>query len=214
MEENTKNARVTIREEILVDWESIYYTVKNGKMPFSVGDTITGELKDGREFTVEVAAINPYEQNTVALVFKDIVDYHCMNKERANKGGWRDSDMRKWLNEEFIELLPDDLREVIKERTIVQKQDGVEIVSTDKLWLPSRTEVCGGDYLTNVGDVQFDLFKDKRNRAKCDSGSSAWWWGRSPYYRNYNYFCSVSTYGGACYRNASSSGGVAPAFIL
>lgn len=214
MGENKKNVRITRREEILVDWESIYYTVKNGKMPFSVGDTITGELKDSREFTVEVAAINPYEQNTVALVFKDIVDYNCMNKERTNKGGWRDSDMRKWLNEEFIELLPDDLREVIKERTIVQKQDGVELMSTDKLWLPSHTEVFGDDYPTDVGDVQFDLFKDQRKKVKSNSGSSAWRWGRSPSYDDYNFFCYVTTNGDATDRRAYLSGGVAPAFVI
>lgn len=214
MGENKKNARITGREEILVDWESIYYTVKNGKMPFSVGDTITGELKDGREFTVEVAAINPYEENTVVLVFKDIVDYHCMNKEWTNKGGWRDSNMRKWLNEEFIELLPDDLREVIKERTIVQKQDGVELMSTDKLWLPSRTEVFGDDYPTDVGDVQFDLFKDQRKRVKSNSGSSAWWWVRSPYYNISYYFCYVGYSGSAHDYGDGYSGGVVPAFVI
>ena len=44
------------------------------------------------------------------------------------------------------------------------------------------------------------------------TGSTAWWWERSPYYYNSAYFCYVSTNGSADGNLARYSSGVAPAF--
>lgn len=199
-------------------WSDIARNVSRDSAGYlSVGDCITDRLKDGREFTVEVAAVNPYETNTVVLVFKNAIGDHCMNTVATNDGGWRDSEMRRWLNEEFIELLPDELRTAIKPRLISQRQDERILESEDKLWIPSEVEIFGESVYSrsDEDDTQFELFKDIKNRMKTYAdGSPAYWWERSPYYYNSIGFCSVLAIGSANYDYASSSYGVAPAFII
>lgn len=209
---------ITRRYESRSKWSDIARNVSADSAGYlSVGDCITDKLKDGREFTVEVAAIDPYDANTVVLVFKNAIESHCMNNDATNDGGWRDSGMRQWLNEEFIELLPDELQKVIKPRFISQRQGDRILESEDKLWLLSEMEIFGicGHSNSDEDDTQFELFKDARNRVKTYvDGTSACWWERSPYYNYYNSFCSVNPNGRAYRGIAAFSYGVAPAFII
>lgn len=197
------------------EWGRLSKCLADDHNYLSVGDCITDKLKDGREFTVEVVALSPYDPNTVAFVFKDCVcDYH-MNDNATNDGGWRDSKMREWLSTELFELLPDELQNAIKPRTIRQKQNGDIISSVDWIWLPSHTEVFGEEIESDVDDVQFEWFKNYRSRVKLDTeGKSAPWWERSPDYNNYTAFCTVYANGFAYNSYAHSSSGVAPAFII
>lgn len=209
---------ITRRYESRSKWSDIARNVSADSAGYlSVGDCITDKLKDGREFTVEVAAIDPYDTNTVVLVFKNAIESHCMNNDATNEGGWRDSGMRQWLNEEFIELLPDELQKVIKPRFISQRQGDRILESEDKLWLLSEMEIFGicGYSNSDEDDTQFELFKDAKNRVKTYAdGTSAYWWGRSPSYYNSYSFCFVNTNGSAYLNFASYSYGVAPAFII
>lgn len=209
---------ITRRYESKSKWSDIARNVSRDSAGYlSVGDCITDRLKDGREFTVEVAAVNPYETNTVVLVFKNAIGDHCMNAVATNDGGWRDSEMRRWLNEEFIELLPDELRTAIKPRLISQRQDERILESEDKLWIPSEVEIFGESVYSrsDEDDTQFELFKDIKNRMKTYAdGSPASWWERSPYYNYSSTFCYVNTSGSAYYFSAYYSYGVAPAFII
>lgn len=209
---------ITRRYESRSKWSDIARNVSADSAGYlSVGDCITDKLKDGREFTVEVAAIDPYDANTVVLVFKNAIESHCMNNDATNDGGWRDSGMRQWLNEEFIELLPDELQKVIKPRFISQRQGDRILESEDKLWLLSEMEIFGicGHSNSDEDDTQFELFKDARNRVKTYvDGTSADWWERSPYYNGSDLFCRVDTSGGANFYDANYSYGVVPAFII
>ena len=180
----------------------------------SVGDVITDKLKNGETFSVEVVALNPYAENTAVFVFKDIPERYVMNDDATNRGGWRDCKMRRHLRDEFFALLPDDLQAVIKERTIKQKLNGNIVTTQDKLWIMSHVEIFGGTYETDIDDVQFEWFKDRRNRIKFFNGEPYYWWGRSPRYGSAARFCFVGTSGNADYYNAYYSYGVAPAFII
>ena len=180
----------------------------------SVGDVITDKLKNGETFSVEVVALNPYAENTAVFVFKDLPERYVMNDDATNRGGWRDCKMRRHLRDEFFALLPDDLQAVIKERTIKQKLNGNIVTTQDKLWIMSHVEIFGGTYETDIDDVQFEWFKDRRNRIKFFNGEPYYWWERSPYYNTTYYFCFVITAGNAGYSYAYLSYGVAPAFII
>jgi len=180
----------------------------------SVGDVITDKLKNGETFSVEVVALNPYAENTAVFVFKDLPERYVMNDDATNRGGWRDCKMRRHLRDEFFALLPDDLQAVIKERTIKQKLNGNIVTTQDKLWIMSHVEIFGGTYETDIDDVQFEWFKDRRNRIKFFNGEPYFWWERSPYYYNTGSFCRVYTNGNANFSNAHYSTGVAPAFMV
>lgn len=196
-------------------WSEVAKEIAAGNDGYlSVGDVITDKLKNGETFSVEVVALNPYADNTVAFAFKDIPERYVMNDRDTNRGGWRDCKMRQYLRDEFFALLPDDLRAVIKERTIKQKLNGTVVTTQDKLWLMSHVEIFGGTYETDVDDIQFEWFKDRRNRIKFFNGEPAYWWERSPSCSGTNFFCAVYAGGNASYDRAYFSYGVAPAFII
>ena len=147
-------------------------------------------------------------------------DAHGMNKRMTNKGGWRDCEMRLWLNETIFHMLPDELQEIIVPRRIVQIMDSERLESEDKLWLPSFTEMFGKENAEDWApadndETQLELFSTERSRVKEVPGNGTWWyWLRSPYGSNSTYFCSVGSDGGADYYNASGAFGVAFGFCL
>lgn len=207
---------VTLTKTVLEngDFQGIVDLAHDTEQFLFVGDEISFKLKDGTPVTFVVAHFNPYGEG-VALVLKDCLpDRHAMNDSWTNAGGWRDSEMRKYLNSEIYELLPDDVKAAIKERTIIQKHKGKTYESKDKLWLLSRTEL-EGEYSTDVDDVHFDLFKDERSRVKQIDDETWWYWTRSPVAGGSGYFVYVYT-GGSSTGNgsANNSNGVAFGFLI
>lgn len=168
-----------------------------------VGDEIVETLKDGREVVFVVM-----DDGVIGL--KNLLGYHRMNKEWTNEGGWLACDMRRYLNEEVIALLPDALIAAIKPRKFGKEED--------KLWLFSEMEVFGEhDWTENDPDrgFQFEYFKDRRNRIKVDEdGDAYWWWERSPGGSGSSYFCNVHGNGSADISGASNTSGVCFGFYI
>lgn len=200
-----------------VTWAEISEQIKQGKARelLSVGDVVPFIMKDGQHVNAVVAEIDPYRENEVAFVIEDCLrDLHYMNEKCTNKGGWLDSDMRKYLNNTIFNLLQEDLKSVIADRTIRQVKDGRELVSTDKLWLLSSTEI-GYDYSTDKNDVHFSLFTDERSRVKQVDGETQWYWLRSQLATGSTGFCIISGIGGSdTSANASTAYGVAFGFLI
>lgn len=206
---------ITRRYESKSKWSDIARHIQNGNNGYlNVGDVITDKLKNGMEFSVEVVALNPYCVNTVAFVFKDLPERYVMNDTNTNRGGWRDSKMRRHLAEEFFALLPDDLQMVIKERTIKQRIGGTVVTTQDKLWIPSRTEVFGGTCESDVDDIQFEWFRKRANKIKFFEEELWSWWLRSPASGSSTNFSYVNNGGGSNSSSAGNSYGVAPGFII
>lgn len=211
--------QITRSYESRSKWADIAKQIANGNNGYlNVGDTIGCKLKNDTDVMFEVLALNPYQPNSAALGFRDLHWEMRMNEERTNAGGWRDCKAKKDFESTILPLLPDDLVEVITPRRIVQKMRGVEIESTDKIWAPSYTEVFGTDRGTDqtgdVGDVQFDFFKDKRNRIKFFNGDVNFWWLRSPHATYSAYFWNVGSFGSMSHVSAYTSYGVCPCFII
>lgn len=118
--------------------------------------------------------------------------------------------MRRYLNEEVIALLPDELVAAIKLRKFGEEED--------KLWLFSEMEVFGDhDWTENDPDrgFQFEYFKDRRNRIKVDEdGDANWWWERSPNGGDSNSFCSVNSDGDASSNDANNANSVCFGFYI
>lgn len=198
------------KQESEMTWEDI---VAN-KDKFCIGDEVRCQLKNGKVVYAVVAAINPYGDNQIAFVFKDCIgEDQAMNDKATNKGGWRDCKMREYVNTEILALLPDDLKSVIRPRTIKQSVQGEDCESTDSLWLLSYTEVFGGDCSVDVGDVHFPLFDTKGSRVKMNEDGDTWcYWLRSAYYTNN--FRDVYSGGGSSLNIANDSNGVALGFLV
>ena len=171
------------------------------------------------QLTAQVVHVT--KEGRVMVVVKDCMgQMHAMNDYATNEGGWKDSAMRKWLNEDVLPRLPKELQAMIVPRTIRQMIDGKEVQTQDKLWLPSFTEMFGADAAAewapgDLGDEQFELFDSERSRVKEVPGRGTWWyWLRSPYASYSTTFCLVASSGDAYDYNASTANGVAFGFCL
>lgn len=201
-------------------WADIAKQIASGNNGYlNVGDSIRCVLKDGAEAAFDVLALNPYQPNSVVLGFRDLHWKMVVNAERTNAGGWCDCKMRKDFASVILPLLPDDLVEAIIPRKIVQRMRSAELESTDKIWAPSYTEVFGTDRGTDqtgdVGDVQFEFFKSKKNRIKFFKDDVNYWWLRSPNATHSTiYFWYVYSNGYMGHNIANASYGVCPCFII
>ena len=169
------NIRKTITSEI--EWNTIKKAQADGKLQelLQVGDELDITLKTGEELTVQ--AVGTTERGLIFLLKDCMKDEHGMKKRMTSKGGWRDSEMRLWLNETIIRMLPDELREMIVPRRIVQTMDGERLESEDKLWLPSFTEMFGKEGAedwapADTDETQLELFSTERSRVKERPGSA------------------------------------------
>ena len=78
------------------------------------------------QLTAQVVHVT--KEGRVMVVLKDCMEkIRAMNDHATNKGGWKDSAMRKWLNEDVLPRLPKELQAMVVPRTIRQKINGEEV---------------------------------------------------------------------------------------
>ena len=129
----------------------------------------------------------------------------------------------------LMAALPADLRAVMKPITKYTDNKGnssdvaANVTSSlDYLPLLAEQEIFGGNrtysnqYEKN-SQVQYAYYSAGNSKVKyrhSATGSTAYWWERSPYYGSSNTFCSVNTSGDANFYSARYSFGLAPAFMV
>lgn len=128
----------------------------------------------------------------------------------------------------LMAALPSDLRAVMKPITKYTDSVGNSsnvagnvTASVDYLPLLAEFEIFGTRSYANQHEqnsqVQYDYYKSGNSKVKyrhSSTGSTAFWWERSPFYNDATGFCFVGTSGGANPSFASFSIGVAPAFMV
>lgn len=126
----------------------------------------------------------------------------------------------------LMAALPSDLRAVMKPMTIYTDNTGggsntasYVTASVDYLPLLAEFEIFGTRSYANSAEQnyqqQYQYYKNGNSKVKyrhSSTSSTAYWWERSPYYDNGNYFCIVNTNGNAYNYAARDSFGLAPAF--
>lgn len=126
----------------------------------------------------------------------------------------------------LMAALPSDLRAVMKPMTIYTDNTGggtdtASNVTTSVDYLPllAEFEIFGTRSYANSAEKnyqkQYTYFSSGNSKVKyrhSATGSTAYWWERSPYYNGSYAFCIVSTDGGAGSHSAWYSRGLAPAF--
>ena len=129
----------------------------------------------------------------------------------------------------LMAALPADLRAVMKPITKYTDNKGnssdvaANVTSSlDYLPLLAEQEIFGGNrtysnqYEKN-SQVQYAYYSAGNSKVKyrhSATGSTAYWWERSPLYYTASTFCNVYTNGNAGNYNAGNSGGLAPAFMV
>lgn len=203
---------VNVKRTDVITFDS-WATLKAGKLGLNSGDKIPVTLKTGEE--IELVYTRDKNGNGYMVLDNCLFDEHAMNKKNTNKGGWKDCEMRRFLNGTIFYLLPDELQAVIEPTTIRQVLHGEESISEDKLFLLSKTQVFGkGDWSeAEPDDTHLDIFPTERSRVKeCGDNGTWWWWLRSPLSSYTTTFCGVYGNGGSTGNGAAVSGGVAFGF--
>ena len=180
--------------------------------------------------------------------FVDIIENHnynsadAINENGTNKGGWRDSELRKYINETIYNALPSDLQSVIATTKVISSHGATEgetnFETQDKLYLLSMEEIyedaASSNYAkwdpsiildTSVGtSKQLDYYKnlgvtkDNHSSAKKryngeDEDSTAWWFRSMD---GSDAECIIVIYGSGAWDCFNSEGvyGISPAFRI
>lgn len=217
-----RTLKVTVEHDVTPEIQIIHKhsrtdtwtSIAMNKDELHLGDVIECMLTNGDALRLEVAALDPYGKDQLALVMKDCYGEDKQMYEDVVKGvNWRDSLLRKYANTDIYSLLSDDLKAIIKPRTIKQKIGGQIIETTDFLWALSYTEMNGGDYEVDVDDVHFPLYENEGSRVKMNADGETWcYWLRSA--GGTSGFRYVNSYGSSINSGANNTNGVALGLLI
>ena len=215
-----------------MSWTDIATVSEAGKAPeyFSVGDE--KKLQIGSEtYRVQILGFDHDDKSDgtgkagITVGLKEIMTTRkIMNSSRGNVGGWKDSEIRTYVNNNVYSSLPSDLQAVIKTVNKVSDngyEDHTTLNTTqDKLFLFSFEEVGfttsddDGQNIVYGQGTKYEYFSDSNSRIKYLSDSASYWWLRSTDTDNIDYFCSVYYYGNAGINGAHIGGGVVFGFSI
>ena len=170
--------------------------------------------------------------------FADIITTHRMNPYNSsstavgngNKGGWKNSEMRTYVNNDIYNALPAEIKNSIKKTKVISSHgnasgDYANLESEDYLYLLSSKEVWNGgtgydtadnttrqlDYYRVNGVTTSSYGKAKKKR----NGSAPYWWLRSARSNNSSSFFNVDDYNETWNSYSSNyTHGVSPAFRI
>lgn len=184
-----------------------------------LGDTMSFELYTGEKVVAEIIGFNHDKiagrKAKAKATFRFTIDGEFnMNDKWTNKGGWKNSKMRKVYCQRLFKLLPQELQEIIEEveKETTKGNASKELVKTrDRIFLLSLTEAVGDDYYwssyVKEGE-QYELFKKKGYKF------SKWSWLRSPNTGISTYFWYVTNNGYNYNYGAYNTSGVCFAFAI
>lgn len=161
------------------------------------------------------------------LEFADIITKHAMNPTWTNVGGWKESEMRNYINTTIYEAIPNELKDNIIDTRVISghgTSDEENFVTTDKLYLLSTADIFKNDnyiyttaklqtrqldYYLGISANDYGLLPRKKIDNKFNS-----YWLRSSTIDNDTDFYKVSSNAGTSHSNAHGVDGVAPAFRI
>lgn len=146
-------------------WADIQEAAKHKQLGtiLQSGDYIPLMLKDGRDIGLDIGRD---ENGRTYFIFHNSPQGGDHNYDNLC---WRDSHLRNYEAVELFDLLPPYIQEIITPTRVVQYIDGERVVTEDKLFCLSKTQVFGWDDISEVKeqeDSQIDIFKDFKNRQK------------------------------------------------
>ena len=234
-------------------WETIINNIKSGNTNnYNVGDTKTVDMGSLGTHTLRIAnKSTPTECSTTGfsqtacgfvLEFADIIDKHNYTSSPlgTNVGGWPGSELHTYLEGDFYNSLPSDLKVVIEPTRVISGYgnngtDSANFVSENqKLYLLSGVEVFGADSNDTAASTtsQLDYYIGMTSETgDCDwypgctttyynraikqyNDTNTYWWLRPARSLNRNDFRGIRYVGYLSYASANNTYGVSPAFRI
>ena len=197
-----------IKTKTVYESSNVFMEAMNsGKI--KVGDELITRDIDGKAKYV-VADLNLEAKagwdNTTIFNIAYMVRKYALKEPKPMKDD--DFDLLKWLNKEYLDSIPDEVK------GYMVPQESRQIID-----LPREIEVFGkNEYGVKEKGKQWPYFKNTKNRictTKKDDEYSHWWWLGTPYRASAAYFCDCCSFGDATYSGASHADScVRPRFIL
>lgn len=162
----------------------------------------------------------PTTSHHILIISKNCVFQKAMNSTATNAGGYAESKLKAYLNDQVKTGLVNAIGITPKtvNRLLDTKDSWAWLAET--VFIPTEVEVFGYQaWSNNKGSgtsVQWSLFSEfPQKRIANWNGSRWWWWEASPYTNDSASFCSCGGSGGANYGSADNSGvGVRFAFLV
>ena len=164
-------------------------SLRNGKIHdfYYLRDTITVG-----DYELEIIGFN-HDKNandanapTITVMAKKLLEYRRLHSGMCERG-WIDTELREWLNCEFINQLPKELVEYICPVMKKTHNSHGELYETrDRLFVPAESELFGSAIYSGYEDGQrYAAFATSQDRVRLDeNGHSEWYWTRSFYRGN------------------------------
>ena len=218
-------------------WETIQKAVQtNNTNLYNIGDTKEVDLGSFGTHIVRIAnksACTNGETSETAcgfvVEFADIITQEKFNSTATSIGGWKNSEMRTFVNNTIYESLPTELQNVIVLTKVMSGHGSTSgetnFETQDKLYLLSAIEIwnnnISGYETLNTETRQLDYYlsnnvslTDFSGAKKTYNGSQALAWIRSAYNPNNQYFLTVDINGVWNADISINSHGVSPAFRI
>ena len=143
------------------------------------------------------------KKSGISFDFDEIVEFRSMNEKRETTGGWSSCEMRRYLNNDFYNNIPDSL----KINIIAVKKQAEE---DDKIWLLSMSEVNLSP--DNNNNYAYNYYK-KYSRIKFDVNNVSRIWSTRTVFSSID-FGVITNKGYSDGRGASEKHGVSPGFAI
>lgn len=181
--------------------------IKSDVFTFKVGDIIKVKLTDGVK--VHAMAMQQEVDGMIFCLVDCLPGEYPMNSTSTNEGGYEESDLRKKLNGEILNLFPVELTDMM-----------ILFDNGDLLRLPTEKEILGENYHGEYESPcvkQWKPMKKRRNRMAFDGTkyeNFQWYWLMNKVRESATSFARVNADGSAGNFSASYSSGVRPAFKI
>ncbi len=221
-------------------WELIAKNIKNkDTLNYKIGDTREVDLGSFGKHTVRISNMSECTTETsetacgFVVEFADIISNYKFNSTATNVGGWKDSELRTYINGTIFNALPSELQSVIATTKVISSHGSTSgetnFETEDKLYLLSGHEVYEdgtskpiSDWDTSYSNTkQLDYYKNQgvttssyAGAIKKYTGINFYWWLRSAYSHANSHFLNVGNDGAWATNYANRSVGVSPAFRI
>ena len=224
-------------------WSTIAANVKAGNTSkYNVGDTKEADLGSLGTHTVRISNMSECTNGETSetacgfvVEFADVIKRQKFNSTDTNIGGWRDSELRTYINETIYNALPSELQNVIVSTKVIsghgntsgetnfETQDKLYLLSAHEVWEDGTIRQVSSNDTSYNNTKQLDYYKNQgvtensyAGAKKQYNGSNYSWWLRSARSANTNVnsFLIVYRDGSWAANGASSSNGVSPAFRI
>lgn len=201
-------------------WEAVAAACADGtyKDVYAIGDFVPIDLGDYGVHDMQIVAFDADTKPdgakaAITWMSQDVIVKRAMNSTADNTNGWAASEMRTWLQTDFYDILPSEVKSsiVTVNKTYYDYTSASMLTCEDNVWIPSSREMVDVNGFETSGATYTGYFTNDATRVKRYGNNPSVYWLRSASSRN-DLFRSVSLSGSSHHGPANIDNGVVLGF--